>query len=334
MTWSRRTNRVALDLEQAGQDLRDLDAREPALAGLRIAQADRDRQAERRDVRERVARVHRERRQDREDLVEEALAERLVVLRDRRVVDQLDALGGEGPADVDVDRRVVGDELADALADGGELLLGGPAVGRAGDASDSSCWRRPATRTWKNSSRLPAKMARNLTRSRSGLRSSRASWSTRALNSSQLSSRLRIGPRWSRAARRRPRLATRGPGAGWTVAMDPRGPAGDRSWAVTTPQSPRLTGSGEENPTIPSSPGPSRHVSAARLTAAARCSSPEAPQGVGDAGSIDEATRLSRWPCTVRASSVVGSISTTRVHSRTTPSQFGCSRFRYRKPRS
>ncbi len=33
----------------------------------------------------------------------------------------------------DVDRRVVGDELEDALARGGQLLVGGPAVGRAGD---------------------------------------------------------------------------------------------------------------------------------------------------------------------------------------------------------
>ena len=133
MTWSSRTKRDRLDLDEARQDLRHLDPGEAALAGLRVAQPDRDRQAQRRDVRERVARIDRERRQDREDLVEEALAERLVVLRDRRVVDELDALGGERPADRDEDRRVVGDELEDALAGGGELLVGGPAVGRAGD---------------------------------------------------------------------------------------------------------------------------------------------------------------------------------------------------------
>ena len=122
-----------LDLEQARQDLRDLDPGEPALAGLRIAQPDRDRQAERRDVRERVSRIDGERRQHREDLVEEALAERLVVLGDRRVVEQFDPLGGQRPPDRDVDRRVVGDELEDARAGGRELLLGGPPVGRAGD---------------------------------------------------------------------------------------------------------------------------------------------------------------------------------------------------------
>ena len=94
--------------------------------------------------------------------------------------------------------------------------------------SDEWCWeparswrRRPETRTWKNSSRLDAKMARNLTRSRSGLRMSRASWRTRALNSIQDSSRLRIGPFWSRTDRRRLRPATRGPGAGRTVVIDP-----------------------------------------------------------------------------------------------------------------
>ena len=79
-----------LDLDEARQDLRHLDPGEAALAGGRVAQADRDRQAERRDVRERVAGVHGERRQDREDLVEEPLAERLVVLGDRGVVDELD----------------------------------------------------------------------------------------------------------------------------------------------------------------------------------------------------------------------------------------------------
>ncbi len=122
-----------LDLEQARQDLRHLDPGEAALAGLRVAQADRDRQAERRDVRERMARIDRERGEDREDLVEEALAKGLVVLGDRGVVDELDALGGQRPADVDEDRRMVGDELEHALANGGELLVGGPAVGRAGD---------------------------------------------------------------------------------------------------------------------------------------------------------------------------------------------------------
>ena len=48
---------------------------------------------------------------------------------------------------------------------------------------------RQATRTMKNSSRLVAKIDRNLTRSSSGTVSSSASSSTRSLNLSQLSSR-------------------------------------------------------------------------------------------------------------------------------------------------
>ena len=95
MTWSIGMKWSRLDLEEAGQDLRHLDPGEDALAGLGVAQPDRDREAERRDVRERVPGVDRERRQDREDLVEEALAQRGVVLRDLGVVDDLDALGGQ-----------------------------------------------------------------------------------------------------------------------------------------------------------------------------------------------------------------------------------------------
>src|SRR5581483_10357606 len=48
---------------------------------------------------------------------------------------------------------------------------------------------RPATRTMKNSSRLPEKMARNLSRSSSGTDGSSARASTRALNSSHERSR-------------------------------------------------------------------------------------------------------------------------------------------------
>ena len=50
---------------------------------------------------------------------------------------------------------------------------------------------RPATRTMKNSSRLDAKIARNRTRSSSGMSASSASSSTRWLNASQESSRSR-----------------------------------------------------------------------------------------------------------------------------------------------
>ncbi len=54
-----------------------------------------------------------------------------------------------------------------------------------------TCCCNPATRISKNSSRLELKIARNLSRSSHGLVASAASSSTRALNSSQESSRLR-----------------------------------------------------------------------------------------------------------------------------------------------
>ena len=62
----------------------------------------------------------------------------------------------------------------------------------SGVAMPASTWScRPATRTMKNSSRLLAVMATNFSRSRSGMSASSASSSTRWLNSSQDSSRLK-----------------------------------------------------------------------------------------------------------------------------------------------
>ena len=64
----------------------------------------------------------------------------------------------------------------------------------SGDADrtpTATCSFSPATRTWKNSSTLPLKIARNLARSSSGTDGSSASASTRAWNSSIESSRLR-----------------------------------------------------------------------------------------------------------------------------------------------
>ena len=121
------------DLDQARQDLRHLDPGEATFPGLRVAQTDRDRKAQRRDVREGMTRVDRERRQDREDLVEEAPPERLMVLGDSRVVDQLDALRGERTAHGEIDRGMFGNELQDSCPRRRELLVGGPTVGRPGD---------------------------------------------------------------------------------------------------------------------------------------------------------------------------------------------------------
>ena len=52
------------------------------------------------------------------------------MLRDRGVVHDLDPFLGERRADVERDPRVVRRQLEHALADRGELVLGGPAVGR------------------------------------------------------------------------------------------------------------------------------------------------------------------------------------------------------------
>src|SRR5690606_29498065 len=80
--------------------------------------------------------------------------------------------------------------------------------------------RSEATRTRKNSSRLDEKIARNPRRSKSGTAGSAASWSTRALNESQLSSRFRyrngdvllIRSTYGRAG---VRVNAAGPAPGW-----------------------------------------------------------------------------------------------------------------------
>src|ERR1017187_6669968 len=73
--------------------------------------------------------------------------------------------------------------------------------GVVGLCPSSSCCNRPPTRTSKNSSRLLAEMARNFTRSSSGLRRSPASSSTRQLNFSHDASRFRSGARLLRVCR-------------------------------------------------------------------------------------------------------------------------------------
>ena len=86
-----------------------------------------------------MAGVDGERGEDRVDLVEEPLPQRLVVLRDRGVLEELDAFGSQRPPDIDVDRGVVGDELEDPRAGGRELFLGRAAVGRTETLPASNC---------------------------------------------------------------------------------------------------------------------------------------------------------------------------------------------------
>ena len=90
------------------------------------------------------------------------------------------------------DRRLLVDQVDHRHPDGPQLLRRRRAR-RATRlrARAACCSLRIATRTWKNSSRLLAKMARNLARSSTGVSGSSARASTRWLNSSQLSSRLR-----------------------------------------------------------------------------------------------------------------------------------------------
>ena len=163
-------------LPQARQDGRHLDAREAALAGARVAHRDRQRQRQVADVGEGVRGVDRERRQHREDLVHEPLP-------------QLDAGAPGGPRSGRMRMPASASSVAMAVGERPEwcawscstrarmrssfsLAERPSGVGREWPAA--TCCLRPATRTWKNSSRLLAKMARKRTRSSSGLRSSSA----------------------------------------------------------------------------------------------------------------------------------------------------------------
>ena len=69
-----------------------------------------------------MAGIDGQRREHRVDLVEEPLTQRFVVLRDRRVIDDLDALGEERAPDVDVERAEVGDEFQDSRARSSDLF--------------------------------------------------------------------------------------------------------------------------------------------------------------------------------------------------------------------
>ena len=76
-----------------------------------------------------MAGCHGERREDREDLLEVSLSQAGVVLRDRSVPDDRHAMGREAGADLAGKAAVLGDQVLDAIADDGQLLGSGPAVG-------------------------------------------------------------------------------------------------------------------------------------------------------------------------------------------------------------
>ena len=114
------------------------------------------------------------------------------------------------------------DELEDALAGVRQLLGRRATVGSPGDRSRLDLLTQTGDADLEELIEVAGEDRRNFTRSRSGFRASRASYRTRALNSSQDSSRFRYG-NWgaSRLATRRGRaptvVAAGGPGS--TAAM-------------------------------------------------------------------------------------------------------------------
>src|SRR5215470_6102713 len=84
-------------------------------------------------------------------------------------------------------------------------------------------------RFMKNSSMFEAVMARNLTRSSSGVRSSSASCSTRSLNASQVSSRLRYHSGPSRSGEAARSASAAGAPGGSTIAARTGGLARETS---------------------------------------------------------------------------------------------------------
>ena len=107
--------------------------------------------------------IHRQRRQHREDLVQELLAQLDLALRPVLVADDPDVLRRQLLA-----RCRTNVSRVDAPGAGARDCAPAPAPagadspsGEGAECPAATCCLRPATRTWKNSSRLLAKMARN-----------------------------------------------------------------------------------------------------------------------------------------------------------------------------
>ena len=86
-----------------------------------------------------MARIDGQRGEDREDLVDEPLSQPGVMVRQRGVVDDRDALVGELLAEAGEDRRMFVDERLDAGPDLGQLFGGGPPVGRDRGRPAATC---------------------------------------------------------------------------------------------------------------------------------------------------------------------------------------------------
>ena len=128
-------------LQEAGEQRRDLDAREVAVAGDRVPHDDGEVQRQAGDVREGVRGVDRQRGQDREDLVAEEREEAgLLLLGQLAPADEVDALLGElGGHVLLVAGGVPGHELAGAGPDHLQHLAGLEARGGAGGHAGVRC---------------------------------------------------------------------------------------------------------------------------------------------------------------------------------------------------
>ena len=185
---------VAADADEPAHVVRNLDPREVFATGRRILHRHREVETQTADVRERVGGVDGERGEDGEDLVLEMHRQALaVVVGEIGPSDDGDALRRQAPGRTESrNTRAAFSEISwvrvaiSASCSRGES----PSADRT-DSPVSSRRLSPATRTMKNSSRLDAKIARNLARSSSGSDVSSARARTRALKSSQLSSRFR-----------------------------------------------------------------------------------------------------------------------------------------------
>ncbi len=190
-----RDERAAVaDRDEARQHLlRHLHAREGLQPADRVAHEHAEREREVRDVGERPPEADGQRRQHREDLAGEALVEHLPLrLGDLVVADDADAVLGQ-PGRMCRSRHSAWRSMwwRTSLRSTAIVSLGvRPSC--SGASMPASIWScRPATRTMKNSSRLLETIAQNFSRSSSGCDSSSASWSTRSLNCSHDSSRLK-----------------------------------------------------------------------------------------------------------------------------------------------
>ena len=186
------------DLHESRERRGHLDDRQtPRGVALRGVEQQRQVEAERREERKRPRDVDGERRQHRQHRVPEERAERRLA----RAVELLpgqdaDAVGRPGPAAARRgSRRTAPRPCACVRSLTAASCSAGVSPARSGASRHPrppAC--RPATRTMKNSSRLEAAIATNLTRSRSGVAGFLASSSTRSLNASHDSSRLKKSP--------------------------------------------------------------------------------------------------------------------------------------------